>query len=55
MGKFGKFLEFLGMVLLPLGLLYGLLEENIRLEVTLLAVGAGVFLLGRYLENRTGR
>ena len=46
----GRGLQALGLVLLPLGLYYGLAGEGgMTLELTLLAAGAGLFVLGGLL------
>ncbi len=43
----GRFLQALGLVLLPVGLYYGLVrKEGMTTELALLAAGAGCFLLG---------
>lgn len=47
-------LELVGLVLTGVGFFSGVLGGNIRLELALLAAGAAVFFLGRWLE-RTSR
>ncbi len=51
-----KFLQALGLVLLPAGLAYGLAFGDrpgaVGTELLFVALGAGVFLLGRGLESR---
>jgi hypothetical protein len=43
--------QLTGMALLPPALLFGLLyEHGMRLEMTLLAVGSILFVIGRWLE-----
>jgi hypothetical protein len=54
--KLGRFLQFLGLVIVPMGFLYGL-ERGPRamsLELGLLAAGAAVFLIGLTLQRRGG-
>jgi low temperature requirement protein LtrA len=54
---FAKFLQALGLVLLPVGLAYGIHHGDkqgaIGTELLFVAVGAAVFLVGRKLEPRT--
>lgn len=49
---FGRLLQMIGMILLPIGLSYGLLKDNIRLEVQLLALGGFLFVLGWILSRK---
>ena len=52
MPTLGRFLQALGLVLLPLGLWYGVVrEEGMTMELTLLAAGAASFLLGGALQR----
>jgi hypothetical protein len=48
----GRLMQMIGMILLPIGLSYGLLKDNIRVEVQLLAVGGFLFVLGWILSRR---
>ena len=48
----GRLLQMIGMILLPIGLSYGLLKDNIRLEVQLLALGGFLFVLGWILARK---
>ncbi len=48
----GRLMQMIGMILLPIGLSYGLLKDNIRVEVQLLAVGGFLFVLGWILARR---
>jgi hypothetical protein len=41
------------MIILPIGLLYGLGRNQIQTEVQLLALGGFLFLLGRILARET--
>lgn len=51
-----KFLQALGLVLLPVGLAYGIQFSDkpgaVGTELLFVALGAGVFLVGRTLEAR---
>ncbi len=48
----GRLLQFLGLILLPIGLGYGLFGDNIALEVRLLAIGGALFVVGWLLAKR---
>jgi hypothetical protein len=48
----GRLLQLTGLIVLPIGLSYGLLRDNIRVEVNLLAIGGFLFLLGWILARR---
>jgi hypothetical protein len=48
----GRLLQMIGMILLPIGLSYGLLKDNIRVEVQLLFIGGFLFLLGWILARK---
>jgi uncharacterized membrane protein YgdD (TMEM256/DUF423 family) len=47
----GRVLQLVGMIVLPIGLLYGLARNEIRTEVQLLAVGGFCFVLGWILAR----
>ncbi len=47
----GRLLMLSGMILLPIGLSYGLVQGEIRTEVKLLALGGFLFLLGRIIAR----
>lgn len=47
----GRLLQLIGMILLPIGLSYGLLKDNIRVEVQLLFIGGFSFVLGWLLSR----
>ena len=49
----GRLLQLIGMILLPIGLSYGLLKDNIRAEVQLLALGGVLFVLGWILSRKS--
>lgn len=45
----GWMLQFLGMVVVGAALLVGLIQDALRAEVAMLAIGSGLFLVGRRL------
>lgn len=47
----GRLLQLSGMILLPIGLSYGLLRDDIDTEVRLLALGGFLFVLGWILSR----
>ena len=47
----GRLLQMLGLVVTGVGFFLGVLGGNVRGELALLAVGAGVFFGGRALEK----
>jgi hypothetical protein len=47
----GRLLQLAGMILLPIGLLYGLAKDQIQTEVQLLALGGFLFILGWILSR----
>ena len=47
----GRLLQMVGMIILPIGLFYGLVRDEIRLEVKLLALGGFLFVLGWILSR----
>ncbi|HEU5179681.1 MAG TPA: hypothetical protein VFW45_02750 [Candidatus Polarisedimenticolia bacterium] len=51
----GKFLELNGMVLLGLGLFWGMARDDVKGEIAMLALGAAIFLIGYMLEKRAMR
>jgi hypothetical protein len=42
----GRLLQLSGMIILPIGLMYGFGRDDVRTEVKLLAVGGFLFVLG---------
>ena len=42
----GRLMQLAGLILLPIGLSYGLLRDDIKTEVRLLAIGGFLFVLG---------
>ena len=51
----GWFLQVLALVMVGSSLLLGMAYDRIRLELAVAAVGAVLFLLGRWLQAREGR
>jgi hypothetical protein len=47
----GRLLQLVGLIVLPIGLSYGLLRDDIKTEVRLLAVGAFLYVLGWILSR----
>jgi hypothetical protein len=47
----GRLLQLAGMIILPIGLSYGLVQGEIRTEVKLLALGGFLFVLGWILAR----
>ena len=48
----GRFLQIIGMILLPYGLLIGVLRDNVQLEVRLLFIGGAFFVVGWLLARK---
>src|SRR5437868_3541489 len=51
---FGRFFMLVGLIILPIGLSYGLAKDDLRMEERLLFIGAAFFLVG-WLMARTRR
>jgi hypothetical protein len=49
----GRLLQLAGLIVLPIGLSYGLIQGEIRTEVKLLAIGGFLFVLGWILSRKT--
>jgi uncharacterized membrane protein YhfC len=49
---FGRLFQMIGMILLPIGLLYGLAKNQIDIEVRLLFIGAAFFVAGWLLARQ---
>jgi len=43
---FGRLFQLIGMILLPIGLMYGLVKDEISVEVRLLFIGGAFFVAG---------
>jgi uncharacterized membrane protein YhfC len=48
----GRFFQLIGMILLPIGLMYGLAKNQIDIEVRLLFIGAAFFVAGWLLARQ---
>jgi hypothetical protein len=48
----GRFFQLIGMIILPIGLLTGLLKDNLAMEVRLLFIGGAFFLIGWLIAKR---
>ena len=48
----GRFFQLIGMIMLPIGLMIGLFQENVALEVRLLCIGGGFFVVGWLMARR---
>ena len=49
---FGRLFQLIGMIILPLGLMIGLVKGNVRLEVQLLAIGGAFFVVGWLMARK---
>ena len=49
---FGRFFQLVGMIILPIGLLIGLLRDDVALEVRLLFIGGAFFLVGWLMARK---
>ncbi|MCU1349672.1 MAG: hypothetical protein JWO56_2702 [Acidobacteria bacterium] len=49
---FGRTFQVIGMILLPIGFSYGMMHDDVRLEVRLLFIGAAFFLVGWLLARK---
>jgi hypothetical protein len=50
----GRLFQLIGMIILPIGLLTGLLKDDVALEVRLLFIGGAFFLVGWLMAKKTG-
>ena len=48
----GRFFQLIGLILLPIGLMVGLLQNNAALEERLLFIGAAFFVIGWLMARR---
>ena len=48
----GRFLQMIGLLMLPIGLSIGLFRDNVQLEVRLLFIGGAVFFCGWLLARK---
>lgn len=49
----GRWLQMIGMIILPVGLMIGIVGGNVGLEVRLLFIGGAVFLIGWLLAKKS--
>jgi len=49
----GRLFQLIGMIILPIGLLTGLLKDNVNMEVRLLFIGGAIFLIGWLLAKKS--
>ena len=49
---FGRLFQLIGMIVLPIGLLYGLVRNQIDVEVRLLVIGGAFFVVGWLMAKR---
>jgi hypothetical protein len=49
---FGRLFQLIGMIILPIGLLIGLVKDNVALEVRLLFIGGAFFLVGWLMARK---
>ncbi len=52
---FGRFFMLVGLIILPIGLSYGLVKDDLRLEEKLLFIGAGFFFVGWVMARQRRR
>jgi hypothetical protein len=50
---FGRLFQLIGMIILRIGLLTGLLKDNVNLEVRLLFIGGAFFVVGWLMAKKT--
>ncbi len=48
----GRFFQMIGMIMLPIGLMIGLLQNNVALEVRLLLIGGSLFVVGWLMARK---
>ena len=48
----GRFFQLVGMIILPIGLLVGLMRDDVTLEVRLLFIGGAFFLVGWLMARK---
>ena len=49
---FGRLFQLIGMILLPIGLMIGLLQNNLTLEVRMLFIGGAFFVVGWFMARK---
>ncbi|HEY5609622.1 MAG TPA: hypothetical protein VIL97_00330 [Thermoanaerobaculia bacterium] len=48
----GRLFQIVGMIILPIGLYVGMVQNDVRMEVKLLALGGGVFVAGWLMARK---
>jgi hypothetical protein len=48
----GRFFQLIGMILLPIGLMIGLVQDNVQLEVRMLFIGGAFFVAGWLMARK---
>jgi len=48
----GRFFQLVGMIILPIGLLMGMVRDDVTLEVRLLFIGGAFFLVGWLMARK---
>ena len=48
----GRFLQMIGLIFLPIGLMVGLFRNDVTLEVRMLFIGGGFFLVGWLMARK---
>ena len=48
----GRFLQFAGLVILPIALMIGLSRNQLQLEVRLMFIGGGIFFVGWLMARK---
>jgi len=49
----GRLLQLIGLVILPIGLSYGLFNDNVAMEVRLLGIGGAMFVIGWLISRKS--
>ena len=49
---FGRFFQLIGLIILPIGLSIGLFQDKAQLEVRLLFIGGGFFVVGWLMARK---
>ena len=48
----GRLLQIAGLIVLPIGFSYGMFHDEVQLEVRLLFIGGGLFVIGWLLARK---
>jgi len=49
---FGRFFQLVGMIILPIWLMIGMVQDKVNLEVRLLFIGGAFFLIGWLMARK---